>query len=282
MQKTILITGCSTGIGYELVKILLKQGHLVMATMRNAEARKAVFSEELKVFPQTLEVLELDVCNHQDIESLKNHIEQKHEGKLDVLVNNAGYGVFGAFEDVSEKQMLEQFNVNVFGLFHCTKQFLPALRKAKGKIFNVSSILGVMSLPLSSMYCASKHAVEGFSESLYFELKPFGVQFCSVEPGGHSTKFRHNMVFGENCFNENSPYIEKTKVYQQFLDKKIKNPRVPAGNVSELIAKLIMKDKIPLRVLCGIDAKFAYYTKKILPLAVYKFILKIALRVMYY
>lgn len=265
MTKTVLITGASSGFGHQLVPRFLDAGWTVLAAMRNAEDRKALFKEEAARAADRLFVINLDVTNKQDREGVARFIEQRLDGRLDALVNNAGFGLFGALEDVTEAQMREQMEVNFFGLALLTRQLLPPLRRARGRVISVSSVLGYTGMPLSSLYSASKFAVEGLSESLYYELRPHGVQVAVVEPGAFRTGFRDNMVYGETSFDESSAYARQFaafKRYRQTRDQRNGNPMEP---VLDAVMKLAAAKKMPLRVRCGRDAKAGYAAKRLLP-----------------
>lgn len=184
MTKTVLITGCSSGFGKTATHYFVRQGWNVVATMRNVDDGK-----ELAELDGVL-VTRLDV---QDPVSIETAIEAgiAKFGRIDALVNNAGYGLFGIFEATSPEKIQEQFDVNVFGVMSVTRAILPHFRTNKaGVIINVSSGAGVFALPMISLYCASKFALEGFSEALSYELSGLGIIVKVVEPGGViSTKF---------------------------------------------------------------------------------------------
>lgn len=174
-MKTILITGASTGIGRATVEHFHKLGWNVVATMRTPDRA------DLGVDVQKLR---LDVT---DPESIRQALEQVP--KLDVLVNNAGYGLVGPFECSTRDQVKKQFDTNVFGLMDVTRAALPKLREAQGVIINISSVGGRLTFPLYSLYHSTKWAVEGFTESLHYELKPLKVRVKLVEPGPIKTDF---------------------------------------------------------------------------------------------
>ena len=183
MTKTILITGASTGIGYATALLFQQQGWNVVATMRSPE--KAAALAALK----NVCCLRLDVTNP---ESISQAIEQTLQRfpSIDVLVNNAGYGLIGPFEACSLEQIERQFATNVFGLMAVTRALLPHFREQKaGIIMNVASIGGHMGFPLYSLYHATKWSVEGFSESLQYELEPFNIRVKIIEPGPIKTDF---------------------------------------------------------------------------------------------
>ncbi|HZZ18140.1 MAG TPA: SDR family oxidoreductase [Opitutaceae bacterium] len=178
MNKTVLITGTSTGFGRTAALHFIRQGWNVVATMRQPAAEK-----ELSDLPGVL-VTRLDV---QDRASIEAAIEAgiSRFGKIDVLVNNAGFGLFGLFEATSREKIQEQFEVNVFGVMDVTRAILPHFRSNKaGVILNVSSGAGIFTLPMLSLYCASKFALEGFSESLSYELSSQNITVKIIEPGG--------------------------------------------------------------------------------------------------
>src|SRR5262245_25417622 len=213
-RKTVLITGCSSGFGQLLVPEFLRDGWQVIATMRGAEKRQALFSKELQQYGDQLAILLLDVTNAEERRAVRDFIKERFGGRLDCLVNNAGYGLFGAVEDLSEAQIRQQMEVNFFGLVLLTQILLPQLRQSRGRVINISSVLGFMAMPMSVMYCASKFAVEGFSEGLAYELEPHGVQVALVEPGAFRTNFAEKLTWGDKSSDTNSPYQKQTAAYR--------------------------------------------------------------------
>ncbi|MFZ0565774.1 MAG: SDR family oxidoreductase [Chlamydiales bacterium] len=183
MGKTILITGCSTGIGRATVKYFQEKGWNVIATMRSPEKEK-----ELTKLNHVL-VTHLDVQKPSTINTaIKEGIEKF--GKIDVVVNNAGYGSFGPLEVTPREKIIRQFEVNIFGLLDVTKAIIPHFRKNHdGIIINVSSVVGKLGMPLSTLYVGTKFAVEGLSESLHFEMEHIGCKVKIIEPGAIRTDF---------------------------------------------------------------------------------------------
>lgn len=178
MKKTVLITGTSSGLGKTAAKHFAGHGWNVVATMRGPETEKELVGLE------DVLVTRLDVV---DRDSIQRAIEVGIErfGKIDALINNAGFGLFGVFESISREKCQEQFDINVFGVMDVTRAILPHFRKNQGGlIINVSSGAGVFTLPMLSLYCASKFALEGFSESLSYELASQNIVVKIVEPGG--------------------------------------------------------------------------------------------------
>ena len=185
MKKVVLITGCSSGFGKEIAQICADEFQ-VIATMRDLSKRNRLESE-LKQLNLTCDIQYCDVNNQQSIDKLIHYIQETY-AQLHILVNNAGYGIGGYFEDLDEKEIKDQFETNFFGLQRMTRAALPLLRKSSpSKIINMSSIAGVTSTPCISAYNASKWAVEGFSESLLFECAPFNVDVVCVQPGQFKT-----------------------------------------------------------------------------------------------
>jgi NAD(P)-dependent dehydrogenase (short-subunit alcohol dehydrogenase family) len=178
MTRTVLITGCSSGLGEATARLFAARGWNVAATMRNPEHGAALAALD------NVLVARLDVQDQASIEAAVAEAIGRF-GRIDVLINNAGYGLFGVFEATPREKVLEQFQVNVFGMMDVTRAMLPHFRANRsGVIINISSGGGVFALPMISLYCASKFALEGFSESLSYELAGLGILVKIVEPGG--------------------------------------------------------------------------------------------------
>lgn len=276
-MKTVLITGCSSGFGFELVGRFLERNWRVIATMRNLRDRAMIFDIEKQRYGDQLILFELDVTSSSDRSKIYAHLDRAGI-PLDCLVNNAGYGLFGAFEDLSEAQIRAQFEVNVFGLMLLTQQILPLIRKTRGRILNISSVVGYTGVPFTSMYSASKFAVEGFSESLAYDLIPFGVQVCLIEPGRHRTHFSKKLSYGEKALDPFSPYFRFTKRFKDYRDKGSEGPGIPSYHVVDRVVRLAEASRIPLRCPVGTDAWAAYLLKKILPSSIFHWILGRAFR----
>lgn len=179
-KKVILLTGASSGIGYETAEFLAKQGHIVYGAARRVDQM-----ESLKQFG--VKPIHLDVTSQESIDEAVAFIV-KAEGRIDVLVNNAGYGSYGAIEDVSIEEARKQFDVNIFGVAMLTKKVLPHMREQhSGTIINVASIGGRLTTYFGAWYHATKYALEAFSDALRMETKDFGIQVSIIEPGGIKT-----------------------------------------------------------------------------------------------
>lgn len=181
-QKVILLTGASSGIGYDTATRLARQGHKVYGAARRID--KMLPLKELGVIP-----IKMDVTDDASMIAGVNTVMEA-EGRIDVLVNNAGYGYFGAIENVSMEEARKQLEVNVFGLARLTQLVIPHMRQqGSGRIVNLASIAGKLALYFGGWYHVSKFAVEGFSDALRMELKPFGIDVVIIEPGGIRTEW---------------------------------------------------------------------------------------------
>jgi NAD(P)-dependent dehydrogenase (short-subunit alcohol dehydrogenase family) len=209
MQKSWFITGASRGLGVEIAKAALDAGDCVMATGRDPEQVLDVLGGER----ECLMVARLDVTRCGDARAAVNAAVERFGG-IDVLVNNAGYGHLGFFEESTAQDIRAQFDSNVFGLMEVTREVLPSMRGARaGHVFNMSSLAGIRGSAFSSIYCASKFAVEGFSEALAEELTPFGIHVTIVEPGPFRTDFlsRRSLRVGTAALPDYDPARDRTR-----------------------------------------------------------------------
>lgn len=216
-QKTILITGCSSGIGYDAAFALAKRGHHIIASCR----KKADVENLIGL---GLEAVHMDVNDPLSIAQGFSDALTKANGRIDVLINNAGYGQIGALEDVPHQLLVEQFNTNVFGLMGLTRLVIPVMRQQKqGRIINISSLLGIVSLPFRGAYNASKYAVEGLSDTLRLELKPSGINVITIQPGPVESRFRDNAVdYSLKKINTEDSYFQNqyTKMLGSYRQQK--------------------------------------------------------------
>lgn len=256
MQKTWFITGATRGFGLEIAKAALAAGDRVVATGR----KKADIAAGLGADGERLLAVELDVSEAAQARSAVNAALGRF-GAIDVLVNNAGYGHLGFFEENSPDDVRTQFATNVLGVFNVTWAALPAMRAARhGLIYNMSSVAGIRGNEFTSLYSASKFAVEGFSESLAKELAPFGIAVTIVEPG----PFRTDFLTGESLRFGGQPiadYDERRRVVQEtFESRNHKQPGDPK-KLAEALVRMARESKPPLRFAAGafavkiIDAK---------------------------
>ena len=247
MNKTILITGASSGIGKETAKLFQSKGWNVIATMRNPENESELNDLE-NVMVAKLDVLDLDSIQ----KAFQDGIQKFRS--IDVLLNNAGYGAYGPLEAFDRDKILRQFNTNVIGLLDVTKIVLPHFRKnKKGIIINISSIGGKMTFPLGSLYHGTKFAVEGISESLNYEVEQFGGQVKIIEPGMIATDFAGRSFDFSNDENL-SEYQNIVCALMTALPVMAQNAS-PASIVAEVVFEAATDGKKQLRYIAGEDAK---------------------------
>lgn len=242
-SRVWLITGSSTGFGRALAEAALAQGDRVIVTARNPDKIQDLEQQ----YPHTAKVACLDVTNPETIQTaVQSGLETF--GRIDVLVNNAGYGLLGAIEEVSDRQIRDQFETNFFGLLNVTRAVIPTFKKQNsGHILNISSLGGRMTSPMLGLYHASKFAVEGLSETLAQELEPFGIHVTIIEPGGFGTDFSSRSLVTA------APKPEYASIREQFIQLVTEHPRghVPTGVQS--ILKVVQLSKPPLRLAIGPD-----------------------------
>ena len=259
MEKVAVVTGTSSGIGFETSLALAREGYFTYATMRDTtksnKIKEIAQKENLKI-----NVLELDVDDEKSVKSaIAQILDQKQ--RIDVLVNNAGWGLWGCVEDVSIDEFKEQFETNFFSIIRLIQKVAPAMRKqGSGTIVNVSSVVGRIGFPASPAYISSKFALEGLSESLRFEFAPFGVDVIIIEPGVIKTNFMKNMKMAKKS--------ELDTVYKDITTKVVSGVKMmvemgtPPKEVANTIVKAI-KDKKPLpRYVVGNDALMFLEAKK--------------------
>ena len=245
-QQNILVTGSSSGFGFLIARTLLNDGHTVFATMRglenkNADAAKKLQSQAAETKGR-LHLLDMDVT---DTASVNSAVQQAltQEGRIDVVVNNAGYCVSGYAETVTEEQLQGQLDVNVVGVQRVTRAVLPAMRKAgKGLIVNISSGMGRLIIPFAGAYTASKYALEGLSETYRYELAGTGVDVTIIEPGGFGTNFAANMESGADTDRLESygPLAEMpAKLWGPFLEQLTAEDAPNPQQVADAVLNLI-------------------------------------------
>ena len=256
MDKIILITGASSGMGKSAAIVLHKQAYKVYGAARRMDEMKDLEQMGISILP-------LDLINDESIQACVKTIIEK-EGRIDILINNAGYGSYGAVEDVPIEEARRQFEVNIFGLARITQLILPSMRaQGKGRIVNISSMGGKIYTPLGAWYHATKHALEGLSDSLRLELKEFGIEVVVVEPGGIKTPWGE--IAAEN--------LKKTSLhgaYSRFAEKVANgmskmyssNSLTHVDVLGELIAKAATVSNPKIRYVKGYMARPAITVRK--------------------
>lgn len=273
-SKIILITGCSSGFGLATAAHLASKGHRVIASMRNL-TKQGSLQSELNKKNAAADIIQLDVTNQKSLENTFDYIEHKY-GYLDVLVNNAGYGIGGFFEDLTEEEIRQQMETNFFGVQNVTRKTIPLMRqRKKGKIINISSVSGFSGSPAFGAYAASKWALEGFSESLHYELKLFGIDVHLIEPGTYKTNiFADNARYAKNFDNPSSPYYEVSQALKKRVMEHVNDCYKDVYEIGELIEKLINSSSASFRNIPDLESQIHYLLRKCLPFTFYSWLIK--------
>jgi NAD(P)-dependent dehydrogenase (short-subunit alcohol dehydrogenase family) len=262
ISKAVLITGCSTGIGRATAEHLASRGWNVYATARKPESIADLAKRGCKT-------LALDVCDEASMRAAVETVERA-EGAVGVLINNAGYGLEGAFEEVPMTDIRRQFETNVFGLIAMTKLVLPAMRRQRrGRVVNLSSMGGKLTFPGGAYYHATKHAVEALSDALRFEVKGFGIDVIVIQPGPIKTRFGDTAV-GNVATTKESPYA----AFNLVLEKQIREAyeggpmarfAAPPEAVAEVIEKSITATNPKTRYKVTLAARVLMGLRRVLP-----------------
>jgi NAD(P)-dependent dehydrogenase (short-subunit alcohol dehydrogenase family) len=251
--RVAVVTGSSSGIGFEIALMLARNGFQTYATMRNlakSENIKSIASRE----NLPIHIEQLDVTDNKSVTNAIKAIASK-ANSIDVLVNNAGYALTGAFEDLAIEEIKAQYETNLFGLIRTSQAIIPIMRKQKsGTIVNISSGAGRFGYAGGSAYVSTKFAVEGLSESMAYELEPFGIKVILVEPGVIKTNIANGMVIAKKSQNPNSPYSQLMQKMSTSFEHMLENASSP-----DLVAKVVLQavtSKNPnLRHLAGKDVE---------------------------
>ena len=247
-EKIAVVTGSSSGIGFETSLLLAKNGFSTFATVRNLDKAKAIrnISDKGEL---PIRVVELDVNSDKSVVDAIDRIIDESK-RIDVLVNNAGYSLIGALEDLSMDEIKAEFETNLFGAIRVMKAVLPIMRKQQGgTIVNVSSMAGRVGLPLYPAYNGTKFALEGVSESVRLETESLGVKVILIEPGAIRSNFATNAIFGQKAIEPSSPYASMVETLQKTAAQ-----ASPPEEVAKVILKAVTIDNPELRYLVGNDA----------------------------
>lgn len=250
-KRTVLVTGCSSGIGLATCHVLSRNNFMTYGTVRNLSKAKKI-QDLINRENLSLKILRLDVNDNQSIKLAVKKI-LTDTGRIDVLINNAGYGMFGPVEEITTQEVKKQFETNFFGTIRLIKAIVPIMRKqGNGTIVNISSMVGRFGVPLNSAYVSSKFAVEGLSESISFELEEFGIRVIVIEPGVVKSDFFRNVkVKGMNL---ESPYHKLMERRVNFLDKAMKNSLTSSYDVADTILEALNSKDPKFRYVIGNDA----------------------------
>jgi len=264
-RKVAIVTGSSSGIGYATSLMLARKGFYTYASVRNTN-KSASLESIANAERLPLKLIQLDVT---DDSSVKDAVEKivLEKGRIDVLVNNAGYGLFGAFEDLSLDEIKAQFETNFFGVIRVTQHVLPIMRTPQnggGVIVNVSSINGRIAFPVISAYVGTKFAIEGLSESIAYELEPFGIKVILIEPGAIGSNFMKGSVLPKRALDPQSPYSELVQKFSVKTSSQHDNATQPE-EVAKTIFQAISIEKPEFRYVVGNDAVSLLQARKNMP-----------------
>lgn len=264
-EKVALVTGSSSGIGFETSLMLARAGFNTYASMRNLEKSKNI-TEIAKKEKLPLQVVQLDVNNDG---SVKDAIVKiiKADQRIDVLINNAGYGLFGSVEDTSIEEIKAQFETNFFGVVRVTQQVLPLMRRQNsGTIVNVSSVGGRIGLPALSAYHSTKFALEGLSESIAFELEPIGIRVVIIEPGVIRTNILNSSSSAKKALDPKSPYFSLSqKLSDNFKSMMESESTSSPEEVAKVILQAVTSENPQLRYPVGDDAANLIHARENMP-----------------
>lgn len=259
----VLITGASSGIGREIARVFMDEGYRVYGTTRKALPDGDNHIERSKKSSGFIRMVQLDVCSEESVKKAVNYVIQE-EGNINILINNAGFGIAGSIEDSSTEEIFAQFDTNFFGVHRMCRHVMPFMRKnGVGLIVNISSVAGQLSIPFQAMYSASKYAVEALSEALRIEARPFGVRVAIVEPGDTKTEFTGNRQYVKAA-DKNSAYRD---IFKKSVDTMIKDETggPGPGNVAKTVLRIAARKNPPPRVAVGLGYKAIVQMKRFVP-----------------
>ena len=251
-----VVTGSSSGIGFEIALMLARSGFHTYATMRNLEKSKKI-TEIANTQKLPLQVVQLDVNDDISVKNAIDKIVAAENKRIDVLVNNAGYGLFGPLADTSIEEIKAQFETNFFGVIRVAQQVLPVMRKQNsgGTIVNVSSVGGRIGVPVLSAYQSTKFALEALSESMSYELEPFGIRVVIIEPGFIRTNIINSSTSAEKALDPKSPYFPLMKKVKNYFKSMMENASSsPPEEVAKVILQAVTSENPQLRYTVGNDA----------------------------
>ncbi len=248
-QSVILVTGASQGIGYAVAEGFAKAGYRVIGVARNLPKTKPMFDAQI-----------MDVTQAQSIQTVLTYIKSTYK-QLDVLINNAGYGIAGAVEETPVEEVKRLFEVNVMGLHQVTQTMLPLLKVTKGLIINIGSVAGDFTIPFQTFYSMTKSSVATYTEGLRQELKPFGIRVVNVKPGDTKSNFSNQR---QRLTKPTSPYRTRFERSLAVMEKDEKGG-LPASSVYKVCLRLVTQKNPPIHVTVGLQYKILQFLKWLLP-----------------
>jgi short-subunit dehydrogenase len=248
-QSVILVTGASQGIGYAVAEGFAKAGYRVIGVARNLPKTKPMFDAQI-----------MDVTQAQSIQTVLTYIKSTYK-QLDVLINNAGYGIAGAVEETPVEEVKRLFDVNVMGLHQVTQTMLPMLKVTKGLIINIGSVAGDFTIPFQTFYSMTKSSVATYTEGLRQELKPFGIRVVNVKPGDTKSNFSNQR---QRLTKPTSPYRTRFERSLAVMEKDEKGG-LPASSVYKVCLRLVTQKNPPIHVTVGLQYKILQFLKWLLP-----------------
>ena len=271
MRRVMLVTGASAGIGREVAILLAREGHAVYAGARRLDRMQELVAHGISP-------IEMDVTEEDDNERAVSRILE-NEGRIDVLINNAGFGLYGPVEDIPLDDARYQFEVNLFGLAHLTRLVLPHMRAQRsGRIINVSSMLGRVFVPLGAWYHATKHALEGWSDCLRWETAPFNIQVVVIQPGAIRTEFADVMGARMRKYGEDSAYKDQVDRFLGVIDDPGGRTRTEPEVIARVFLEAATTARPRRRYVSGAMARPMMFLRRWFGDGVYEFVLRRALR----
>jgi short-subunit dehydrogenase len=258
----VLIAGASSGMGKAIADALAKDGYKVYGTSRKSQEGTV---DHLPIINNTngfIQMIKLDVCSDESVMAAVDLVKQK-EGRIDILINCAGFALAGAVEDTTHEEAFQEFNTNFFGVHRMCRAVAPIMRESGiGLIINISSTAGLISVPYQSFYSASKYALEAMTEALRIELQPFGIRVALVEPGDTKTGFTNSRVFAKE--SQNSIY---KATFDKSVARMVKDEQggPPPDGIVNVVKKIINSSNPPVRIVVGPINKILAFLKRILP-----------------
>jgi short-subunit dehydrogenase len=262
-KAVAVVTGSSSGIGLETSLTLARNGFHTYATMRKLEEGSRQITDIAKNENLPLQVIQLDVNNEKSVMDAINIIV-KENGRIDALINNAGYALVGPLEETSMEEIKAQFETNFFGAIRAMQAVIPIMRKQRsGKILTITSMGGRVAIPLDPIYHGTKFALEGLSESIQYELEPFGIRVILIEPGAVGSNFWKNLKMATKALSDpnNSPYIHMEDNMSKAFKQMVQNTIHPS-EVAKVILQAVTSDSPDFRYVVGKDAAMIIEARK--------------------